>query len=366
MKLALVNDWMISEFGGGEKVLQNLCEMYHAPIYTLVQNPKTVEKLGLKFEDIHSSFLQKFPFAKKKYQTYFPFFPLAIEGFDLSDHEMVLSCSHSVAKGVLTHVDQYHICYCYTPVRYAWDLHHQYLKEIKGLKKKLAKLILHYFRIWDLQSANRVDHYVGISKYVAKRIQKIYGRQADVIYPPVDTDYFSLEPKKEDYYVAASRMVPYKKIDLIVEAFSKMPEKKLVVIGNGPDFDKVKSKAAKNIELLGYQPDEVIRQHLQKAKAFVFAAIEDFGIIPVEAQSCGTPVIAFGKGAVLETVIDGRTGLFYEHQIPESLISAVEKFEKNSFDPNLIRKHAETFHKKRFQTEMRSLIEEKYETFVHS
>jgi len=366
MKLALVNDWLTSEVGGAEKVLQSICELYHAPIYTLIQDPNAVGKLGLKFDQVHSSFLQKFPFAKSKYRSYFPFYPLAVEGFDLSEYDVVLSFSHSVAKGVLTHVDQYHICYCYTPVRYAWDLHHQYLKEVKGLKGKLAKFFLHYFRMWDVQSANRVDQFVGISNYVARRIQKIYGKKAEVIYPPVDTEYFSLETDKEDYYVTASRMVPYKKIDLIVEAFSKMPDKKLVVIGDGPDFEKVKAKATKNIELLGHQPDEVLRKHLQKAKAFVFAAIEDFGILPIEAQCCGTPVIAFGKGAILETVNQGTTGIFYKDQSPKAIIEAVEEFEKDSFDYYLVRKHAEGFHKKRFQNEMRTLIEEKYQSMART
>ena len=366
MKLAFVHDWLISETGGAEKVLQSLCELYHAPIFTLLQDPQAVRKLGLDFEKIHSSFLQKFPFAKTKYRSYFPFYPLAVEGFDLSEYDLVLSCSHSVAKGVLTHADQYHICYCHTPVRYAWDLYHQYLKEVKGLRRRLAKFFLHYLRMWDVQAANRVDRFVVNSKFVSKRIRKIYGKEAEVIYPPVDTDYFSLKTNKEEYYVTASRMVSYKKIDLIVEAFSRMPDKKLVVIGDGPDFDKVKSKAAKNIELLGYRPDETLREHLQKAKAFVFAAIEDFGILPVEAQSCGTPVIAYGKGAVLETVLRGTTGIFYQNQTPEAIVDSVKEFEKLDFDYSLVRKHAEAFCKKRFQDEMQSLIEETYQTFAQT
>ena len=366
MKLALVNDWLTSEIGGGEKVIQSLNELFEPPLFTLVHNPKVLQKLGLHKNEVHSSFLQKMPFAKKKYRNYFPLFPLAVEGFDLADYDVVVSCSHSVAKGVLTNIDQFHLCYCYTPVRYAWDLHHQYLNDLKGIKKKLAKLFLHYIRSWDVHSANRVDLFVGISNFVAKRINKIYGKPAEVIYPPVNTDYFSLEKKKEDYYVTASRMVPYKKIDLIVEAFSKMPEKKLVVIGNGAEFKKVKSKATKNVELLGAQSNESLKLHLQRAKAFIFAAVEDFGILPVEAQSCGTPVIAYGRGAVLETVIKDKTGLFYEQQSPESLIDAIKKFEKREdlFDPEKIHLHARSFDTKRFQENFRNLLTEKYEVFI--
>ncbi|KIZ33139.1 glycosyl transferase family 1, partial [Raoultella ornithinolytica] len=252
-----------------------------------------------------TSFIQNFPFAKKKYQKYLPFMPMAVEQLDVSSHDVILSSSHAVAKGVLTGPDQLHISYVHSPIRYAWDLQHQYLKESglhKGLKGLLAKWILHKIRMWDVRTSSGVDHYIANSHFIARRIEKVYGRTAEVIYPPVAVNRFLLDEDKQDYYFTASRLVPYKRIDLIVEAFSKMPDKKLVVIGDGSEMDKVKSKAGANISILGYQPDSVMQEHMQKAKAFVFAAEEDFGITPVEAQACGTPIIAYGKGGALETV----------------------------------------------------------------
>lgn len=247
-------------------------------------------------------------------------------------------------------------------MRYAWDLHHQYLKEAnldRGIKGLIAKVILHYIRIWDLTTANRVNHFVTLSNYIAKRIKKVYGRDSVVIYPPVDLEKFHIGNKRENFFLTASRIVPYKKIDLIVEAFSKIPDKKLIVIGDGPDFEKIKKKARKNVELLGYQKDEVLKEYLQKAQAFVFAAEEDFGILPVEAQACGTPVIAYGRGGALETVIENKTGIFFNEQTVESLIEAVNVFEKNQdkFDLNEIRKNAERFSKERFKREFKEFVE---------
>ncbi|WP_446924527.1 glycosyltransferase, partial [Klebsiella pneumoniae] len=237
------------------------------------------------------------PSSKKKYQKYLPLMPLAIEQLDVSSHDVILSSSHAVAKGILTGPDQLHISYVHSPIRYAWDLQHQYLREANlsnGIKGFLAKWILHNIRVWDNRTANGVDHFVANSKFISRRIKKVYGRDAEVIYPPVDVDRFLLNENKDDYYFTASRLVPYKRIDLIVEAFSHMPNKKLVVIGDGSEMNKIKSKATKNIEILGYQENSVMQEHMRKAKAFVFAAEEDFGITPVEAQACGTPVIAFG------------------------------------------------------------------------
>ncbi|HDK9850228.1 TPA: glycosyltransferase, partial [Klebsiella pneumoniae] len=244
-----------------------------------------------------------------------------IEQLDVSKYNIILSSSHAVAKGILTGPDQLHISYVHSPIRYAWDLQHQYLREAgldRGLKGKLARLILHKIRMWDYRTANGVDHLIANSKFISRRIKKVYGRDSDVIYPPVDVDRFSLVDEKEDFYFTASRLVPYKRIDLIVEAFSHMPDKKLVVIGDGSEMGKIKSKAARNIEILGYQSNEVMQSTMQKAKAFVFAAEEDFGITPVEAMACGTPVIAYGKGGVLETVkpvgYEAPTGVFFGEQ----------------------------------------------------
>ena len=365
MQVALVHDWLTT-IGGAEKVLESLMEIFPSELYTLVKNPKDL--VGTPFEsmEIKTSFIQKLPRAKKKYRSYLPLFPLAIEQFDLGGYDLIISSSHSVAKGVLTHADQIHICYCHTPMRYAWDLYQQYLRESNlksGPKGVLAKFFLHYLRMWDAQSSARVNAYVANSHYVARRIKKLYQKEASVIHPPVNLDYFDLEENKEDYYLTASRMVPYKKIDLIVEAFSSMSDKKLVVIGEGPEMEKIKKKAKKNIEILGFQDDGTLRTYLQKAKGFVFAALEDFGILPVEAQGCGTPVIAFGKGGALETVVENQTGLFFPEQTVSSLIEAIERFEKKSFDPKVIRAHAETFREEVFKEKFQAFVHDKYEHF---
>jgi len=370
MKTALVHDWLVT-LGGAEKVLEAIYEIYSAPIFTLVADRKSLKGTIFEKAKIYTSFIQKLPKAVKKYRSYLLFFPLAIEQFDLSDYDVVISSNTCAAKGVLTKANQLHICYCHTPMRYAWDLYHQYLKETglnKGLKGIIAKLILHYIRLWDYSTANRVDYFITNSKWVARRIKKIYGRDSTVIYPPVDVDKFELQTDKENFYLTTSRMVPYKKIDLIVEAFSQMPDKKLVVIGDGPDFKKVKSKAAKNIELLGYQPFKVVKNYTQKAKAFIYAAEEDFGIAPVEAQACGTPVIAYGKGGVTESVIDGKTGIFFKKQTVESIIEVIKQFEKqeNKFDPITIRQNAERFSKERFKKEFKKFVDRKIKQFWNS
>ena len=367
MKVAFVHDWLVS-LGGGEKVLQAMSEVFPSAIYTLVSDLEKLKDSHFEGKKIKNSFIQKLPRAKKKYRSYLPLFPIAIEQFDLADYDLVVSSCHSIAKGVLTHADQYHICYCHTPMRYAWDLYQQYLRESKlksGVKGILAKFFLHYLRIWDAHSSTRVNSYIANSEYVARRIQKLYDQEASVIYPPVDVDYFSLGEKREEYYLTASRLVPYKKIDLIVEAFTHLSEKRLVVIGDGPEMERIKEKAGKNIEILGYQSDEVLKSYMQQAKAFVFAALEDFGIVPVEAQACGTPVIAFGKGGALETIIENETGIFFSEQNVGSLLKAVQSFEAkvDEFDPKLIRLHAEKFNENRFQDEFKAFIEKKYQEF---
>jgi glycosyltransferase involved in cell wall biosynthesis len=362
VRSAIIHDWLISGVGGGEKVLEAIHRLFPSPIYTLV---KSAEKLkGTYFQDLEitSSFIQKLPKAEKKYKNYLPLFPLAIEHFDLKGYDLVISSSHCAAKGVITSPDQVHICYCHTPMRYAWDLMHDYLREAKlerGVKGFFAKIFLHYLRGWDVHSAHRVDHFIANSKYVAKRIQKFYSRDAAVIYPSVDLTMFQEVSVKDDYYLTASRFVPYKRIDLIVEAFAQMPDKKLVVIGDGPEWKKVKGKAVKNIELLGFQPDEVLKQHMQKAKGFVFAAVEDFGIIPVEAMACGTPVIAFGKGGICETVVEGETGHFYREQTAPAIIEAIQAFERMEFDSKKCRTRAEEFSPERFNRQFQQFVREK-------
>ena len=368
MKKALVHDWF-STYAGAEKCVESFTNIWDDfEIYSLIDFLSGTDRDKiLKGKRARTSFIQKLPFAKDKYRNYLPLFPLAIEQFDLSGYDVVLSSSHAVAKGVLTHSNQLHIAYVHTPIRYAWDLYHQYLRESgldRGLKGALAKYFLHKIRLWDASTANRVDHYVANSRYIARRIKKTYGKPSDVIYPPVDVDKFTLREAKEEFYLTASRMVPYKKIDLIVEAFSQT-DKKLLVIGDGPDMAKIKSKAGKNVELLGFASDEAMADLMGRAKAFVFAAEEDFGITPVEAQACGTPVICFGRGGARETVRYGESGLYFMEQNAKELLAAVAKFEQNydKFEPTKIRENSLKFSRARFEAEIKSYVEKKYEEF---
>ena len=368
MKKALIHDWF-STYAGAEKCVESFTNIWNDfEIYGLIDFLSGTDRDKIvKGKHAHTSFIQKLPFAKDKYRNYLPLFPLAIEQFDLSGYDVVLSSSHAVAKGVLTHSNQLHIAYVHTPIRYAWNLYHQYLRESgldRGLKGILAKYFLHKIRLWDASTANRVDHYVANSRYIAHRIKKTYGKPSDVIYPPVDVDKFTLREAKEEFYLTASRMVPYKKIDLIVEAFSQT-DKKLLVIGDGPDMAKIKSKAGKNVELLGFADDETMADLMGRAKAFVFAAEEDFGITPVEAQACGTPVICFGRGGARETVRDGESGLYFMEQNAKELLAAVAKFEQNydKFEPAKIRENSLKFSRARFEAEIKSYVEKKYEEF---
>lgn len=374
MKKALVHDWY-TVYGGAERCIESFTNIWKDfDHFTLVDSLSDEERnIILKGKNPKTSFIQKLPLGKKKYRSYLPLFPLAIEQFDLSEYELIVSSSSSVAKGVLTRPDQLHISYVYSPVRYAWDLYFQYLRESKldkGIKGFIAKFFLHRLRSWDFSTANRPDHYIAISKYVADRIQKIYNKDAKVIYPPVDTKSFTISQERGDYYITCSRMVPYKKIDLIVEAFSKT-EKKLIVIGDGPDFEKIKKHKTSNISLLGFVDKKEMTELIKGARAFIFAAEEDFGIAPVEAQACGVPVIAFGKGGALETIkgvyteendFNDKTGIFFKEQTTTSLLGAVDFFEKNEtkFVTEAIRRNAENFGVERFEREIKNTIEELY------
>jgi len=364
MKTALVHDWLIA-MAGAEKVLEALYEIYPSKVFTLLADRKKLQGSLLQAAEIQTSFLQKFPRALHWYRNYLPLFPLAIEQLDVRDADVVISSSHAVAKGVLTHSQQLHICYCHTPIRYGWDLYHEYQQSLRGPKKILSRMILHKLRNWDVSSSTRVDHFIANSHYIAQRIEKIYGKKAHVIYPPVATDTFQIDERKDSYYITVSRLVPYKKIDMMVEAFRHMPDKKLIVIGEGPEYKKILSKAPPNVALLGFQSDEVIRRYIAKAKAFLFAAEEDFGITPVEAQASGVPVIAFGRGGVLETVIPDKTGLFFFQQNLYCLVKAIHQFEKKQdrFDPKEIKAHAESFNRQRFMNECKQFTEQKYKEF---
>lgn len=367
MKKALVHDWYYVN-GGAEKVIHSINNVWkdfdHFALVDFLD--KDDREFVLNGKKANTSFIQNLPTAKSNHRKFLQLFPYAIEQFDLTKYDLVLSSSAAIAKGVLTNQNQLHICYCHSPMRYAWDLYHQYLKEAnlnKGLKSYYAKYVLHKMRNWDLYSSNRVDEFIANSNYIARRIKKIYNRDSTVIYPPVDVNAFSLETNKEDYYFTASRMVPYKKIELIVRAFNEMPEKKLIVSGDGPEFKKIQKIAKGNIELLGFIDSSELKAKMQKAKAFVFAAEEDFGIIPVEAQACGTPVIAYGKGGVKETVIENETGVFFNQQTVPSIIASVNKFEKLKLDYAQIREHVLKFSKERFEEELLSFVNKKYNAF---
>lgn len=366
MRVAIIHDWLVT-IAGAEKVLAEIIKIYpNADLFAIVDFLDASQRTALSGKTAKTSFIQTLPKAKTKYRTYLPLMPLAVEQFDLSQYDLVISSSHAVAKGVITGPDQIHICYCHSPIRYAWDMQSQYLSESgleKGLKSWLARIILHRIRNWDYRTSNGVDHFISNSKYISRRIWKIYRRESETIHPNVAVENFNLFTDKEDFYLTASRMVPYKKIDLIVSAFSRMPDKKLVVIGDGPQFNKVKKIASPNVLLLGYQNFETLCDHMQRAKAFVFAAEEDFGITPVEAQACGTPVIAYGKGGALETVIDGETGVLFHEQTEHAICAAISKFEEEfHFDPLRIRNHAESFSTEIFREKFKEFVDEKVST----
>lgn len=372
-RVAIVHDWL-TVYAGAERVLEQMLHtLPQADLYSLVDFLPDEQRGFIQHKPVKTSFLQELPFAKKHYRHLLPLMPLAVEQFDLSGYDLVVSSSHAVAKGVLTGPNQLHLCMCYSPIRYAWDLQHQYLLEsglTRGLKGAAARTLLHRIRLWDARTANGVDDFIAISRFIAQRIHKVYRRDSTVIYPPVDTGMFELQADKDDFYLTASRMVPYKRIDLIVEAFSELPDRRLVVIGDGPDFEKIKAKAGPNVELLGYQPFGVLKDHMQRARAFVFAAEEDFGIVPLEAQACGTPVIAFGRGGSLETVrglsAPQPTGVYFDAQTAASLQDAVHRFERTSFDPEVLRGHAESFSVPRFRGEFSRFVGERYKAFTEA
>lgn len=357
-RVAVVHDWLTT-YAGAEKVLAEILKIWPAAdLFTVVDFLPDGEREKLLGKVATTSFIQRLPRARSAYRAYLPLMPFAIEQLDLSGYDLVISSSHAVAKGVITGPDQLHMSYVHSPIRYAWDLQHRYLNESglsTGLKGWIARAMLHYIRIWDQRTAHGVDAFVANSGFIARRIRKVYGYDAAVVYPPVDIARFSLGTQKEDFYLTASRMVPYKCVPLIVDAFACMPERRLVVIGDGPEFERVKAVATPNVTLLGYQPDAALVDYMQRAKAFVFAAEEDFGIAPVEAQACGTPVIAYGRGGALETVIASgdastRTGLFFERQEKADIMDAVMRFEAaDGFDPHVCRANARRFTAERFR-----------------
>ncbi|MGB3638174.1 MAG: glycosyltransferase [Rivularia sp. (in: cyanobacteria)] len=368
-KYALVHEWLTPDAtGGSELVVREILNHIDAQLYALIDFESSNPESYLYKRQIGTSFLQYLPAAKKGVQKYLPLLPLAIEQLDLRQHDVILSSSHAVAKGILTTPDQLHICYCHSPMRYAWDLTFDYLRESKlgtGMAGWLTRYILHRLRQWDVVSANRVDYFIANSAHTARRIWRCYRRDATVIYPPVNTENFPFLSQKEDFYVTVSRLVSYKQVTLIVKAFNKL-QKPLVIIGTGPDMDKILKIAEPNIKILGWQPDDMVKKYMASARGFVYAACEDFGIALVEAQACGTPAIAYGAGGALETVRDIRThgdtgtGIFFQKQTEASLIEAVETFEAKAgkFNPEYAKKHADQFSTQMFGS--------RYLNFVHT
>lgn len=377
MKTAIIHDWL-TQPGGAEKCLKSFINILQdSDIFTLLDSMNEHQKSSIiRGNRITTSFIQHLPFSGKLYRYYLPLFPSAVERFDLNEYDLVLSGSHAVAKGAITRPDQLHICYIYTPMRYIWDMNEQYLQNAglnKGFKSIIAKGITNRMKRWDCATASRPDYYVAISECVKERVKRIYGRDADIIYPPVDTDDFTIGTSTDDYYITCSRLVSYKRVDMIAEAFS-MSGRRLIIIGDGPEMQKIKSKSGRNIEILGYQDKNNIIKLTKSAKAFIFVAEEDFGIAPLEAQACGIPVIAFGRGAVLETIkgaftdeniTSEHTGIFFKEQSVESLNNAVAFFEKHcdKFDKKNIRNNALRFSRQRFDFEIKSYIENKFKEF---
>lgn len=362
MKIALVHDWL-PFMGGAERVVTNFLEIFNdATIYTSVYNREKLEGI-LKHCKIEGSFLQNIKSAVKDHRKFFPLMPIAFEMFDLNNYDVVLSSSSSCAKGIITNPDTCHICYCHSPMRYGWEFYYEYIQNAGKLKKFFVKYIMNYMRMWDRVSSDRVDYFIANSKNVAKRIWKHYRRESFVIHPPVRSKFFSVSEEKEDYFLVVSRLQEYKKIDLAVEVFNdlKLP---LVVIGDGPMRSEIEKKVTSpNIKILGRQSDEVIKSYYSKAKAFLFPGEEDFGITPLEAQASGTPVIAYAKGGALETVVEDKTGVFFNEQTVSSMSDAVKRFNNMNFNKKEIREHAEKFDEEIFKVKIKNFVDEKSREF---
>ncbi|MEX0774877.1 MAG: glycosyltransferase [Phycisphaeraceae bacterium] len=364
MRVAIVHDWF-TKWAGSEQVVARMLGVFpEANLYAGIDVMPAAERGPLGGRTVRTSPAQNLPGVARWHGHYLPLLALAIEQLDLSAYDLVISSSHAIAHGVLTGPDQLHLCLCHSPMRFAWDLQHQYLAEAhlhRGLLTWPARIMLARMRRWDLAASRRPDRYIAVSQFIARRIAKCYRRPADVvIYPPVDVAAFPLHQAKEDFYVTAGRFVPYKRTALIVAAFAKMPDKKLIVIGDGPERERVKARAGPNVTFLGHAPAATLVDHLQRARAFIFAALEDFGIAPVEAMLCGTPVIAFGQGGATETVTDNVSGLFFGQQTPDSLIEAVHRFEsqRHRFVPEQVHASVERFSSERFDRQFKQYLME--------
>lgn len=363
-KIAIVYDWLVT-LAGGERVLSHVLSLYpDAAVHTLVFDPEAVKGSPLETAHVVASRLQRFPGAKRHYRNYLPFYPWAVRGLDLSGYDIILSISHAAAKGAPVNPRQMHLCYCFTPMRYAWDLREQYMASLNKMKRLIAEPILNRLKRWDYENSKNVRAFATISDCVAQRIKRAYGRTSQVIYPAVDVNRFTVVPRKNNYFITVSRLVPYKRVDLIVEAFSELGLP-LKVVGDGPEMGRIRAKAGPTVELLGRQSDQEVGVLIGSARAFVFAAFEDFGIAPLEALACGTPVIGFGGGGLLETVKNGIHGVYFARQEPAGLKSAIKEFLRveGTFIPRVLRKRAEEFSPERFKTEFAGFVADSWENF---
>lgn len=361
LKIAIVHDWLVS-MRGGEKVLEILCELYpNATLITLLHIKGTLSPT-IESMKIETSFINKLP-LKKKYRNYLPLFPSAIESINFSGYDLIISSSHCVAKGAQPNVGALHICYCHTPMRYVWEMYDEYFGKDKAgfITRTAMSFFAPRLRKWDVETSRRVHCFAANSYNVSRRIKEYYNREADVIYPPVDASLFRLSEKSNDYFLIVSALVPYKKVELAIEAFNRNG-KKLLIVGTGPESVKLKLAAKNNIEFLGWCNDGELAKLYAGCRALIFPGFEDFGIVPLEAMACGKPVIAFGKGGVLETVVgkgENVTGVFFYEQTVDALINAIDDFEKIKFDSQMIRDHALKFDRAMFKEKIKEYIEEK-------
>lgn len=359
MKVALIQDWFVVN-GGAEKVFREFIHIFpDADVFGLVDFLDERDRNDiLNGKKVTTTWIQKVPNARNSFRNYLVFFPHAIRSLDLSGYDLIISSSYAVAKGIRKRKGQIHICYCHSPVRYAWDLRQAYLSRLAGLKRMIAGLMLDHIAQWDLKTIGEVDHFIANSKNVAERIKRIYNRDSTVIYPPVDIEGFTPYNQKEDYYFTSLRVVPYKRLDLIVDTFRLMPEKKLVVSGDGPALADIKINAPANVQFMGFVEKKILVELMRKAKAFILAAEEDFGITSLEAQACLTPVIALRKGGYLETVLENKTGVFFNEQTADSIGSAIISFEsrKAPFDREDFLNNVKQYSSNRFKREMHNFI----------
>lgn len=366
MKIALVHDHLAQD-GGAEKVLKSFSEIWpEAPIFVWLYDKERANPF-FKNRDVRPSFIQKMPFAKRMYKRYLPLLPSATESYDLSDFDVVLSDTASLGKGVITDVDSLHLCYCHTPTRYLWSDKDVIIDRWEKGKiiGSMAKIYKTYLRIWDKMAVDRVDKFLANSKFVAKRINKYYHRDSKVIYPPIETSKFKISPKVEDFFLIGGRLVNYKRYDLAVEVFNRLGIP-LKIFGDGPEYDNLRKVAKSNIEFLGRVSNEEMISLYSRAKAFIQPQVEDFGITALESQASGRPVIAYRAGGALETVIEGKTGMFFDHQDMESLAEVIIKFKVEDFDPQEIRRHAEDFDEEKFKTRIEEYVEAEWDSFTKS